>query len=61
MFSLRALAERLGLKHPGIIQLEKAQTDIELHTLARHAEALGYELRLEFIPKEGGEVLATHL
>ncbi len=59
--SLRELAEKLEVKHPRIVQLEKAQTAIELQTLTRHADALGYDIRLEFIPREGGDVLATRL
>jgi transcriptional regulator with XRE-family HTH domain len=59
--TLRDLAQKLEVKHPRIVQLEKAETAIELQTLTRHAEALGYEIRLEFIPREGGEVLATRL
>ncbi len=52
---------KLEVNHPRIVQLEKAQTAIELQTLTRHADALGYDIRLEFIPREGGEVLATRL
>jgi ribosome-binding protein aMBF1 (putative translation factor) len=59
--TLRDLAQKLEVKHPRIVQLEKAQTAIELQTLTRHADALGYDIRLEFIPREGGEVLATRL
>jgi transcriptional regulator with XRE-family HTH domain len=59
--SLRELAQKLGVKHPRIVQLEQAQTAIELQTLSRHAEVLGYAVRLEFIPREGGEVLVTQL
>jgi transcriptional regulator with XRE-family HTH domain len=59
--TLRDLAEKLEVKHPRIVQLEKAQTAIELQTLTRHAEALGYDIRLEFIPRDGGEILATQL
>jgi ribosome-binding protein aMBF1 (putative translation factor) len=59
--SLRELAQKLEVKHPRIVQLEKAQTAIELQTLSRHANALGYDIRLEFIPRAGGEVLATRL
>jgi DNA-binding XRE family transcriptional regulator len=59
--TLRDLAQKLEVKHPRIVQLEQAETAIELQTLTRHAEALGYEIRLEFVPREGGEVLVTRL
>lgn len=58
--TLRELAKRMKVKHPTIVNFEKASS-VELSTVARVAEALGYEVWLELTPKQGGEMLSAKL
>jgi ribosome-binding protein aMBF1 (putative translation factor) len=58
--TLRELAKRMKVKHPTIVNFEKASS-VELSTVARVAEALGYEVWLELAPKQGGEMLSAKL
>ncbi|MGL4610461.1 MAG: helix-turn-helix domain-containing protein [Trueperaceae bacterium] len=58
--TLRELARRMNVKHPTIVNFEKASS-VELSTVARVAEALGYEVWLELSPKQGGEMLSAKL
>jgi ribosome-binding protein aMBF1 (putative translation factor) len=58
--TLRELAKRMKVQHPTIVNFEKA-TSVELSTVARVAEALGYEVWLELAPKQGGEMLSAKL
>lgn len=58
--TLRELAKRMNVKHPTIVNFEKASS-VELSTVARVAEALGYEVWLELAPKQGGELLSAKL
>jgi ribosome-binding protein aMBF1 (putative translation factor) len=56
--TLRELARRMKVKHPTIVNFEKASS-VELSTVARVAEALGYDVWLELAPKQGGEMLSA--
>lgn len=47
------LAARLGLSKVRVSQLERVGLDIEVSTLARVADALGCELRLELVRRTG--------
>jgi ribosome-binding protein aMBF1 (putative translation factor) len=47
------LATRLGLSKVRVSQLERVGLDIEVSTLVRVADALGYELRLELVQRQG--------
>jgi DNA-binding XRE family transcriptional regulator len=58
--TLRELAKRMKVKHPTIVNFEKASS-VELSTVARVAEALGYDVWLELSPKQGGEMLSAKL
>ncbi len=58
--TLRELAKRMKVKHPTIVNFEKASS-VELSTVARVAEALGYEVWLELAPKQGGDMLSAKL
>jgi ribosome-binding protein aMBF1 (putative translation factor) len=58
--TLRELARRMKVKHPTIVNFEKASS-VELSTVARVAEALGYEVWLELAPKQGGDMLSAKL
>jgi ribosome-binding protein aMBF1 (putative translation factor) len=58
--TLRELARRMKVKHPTIVNFEKASS-VELSTVARVAEALGYDVWLELSPKQGGEMLSAKL
>lgn len=58
--TLRELAKRMKVKHPTIVNFEKADS-VELSTVARVAEALGYDVWLELAPKQGGEMLSAKL
>ena len=49
------LAEMLNTKKSNISRLESVNSDIspKLSTLTDYAEAIGYRLKIDFIPKEG--------
>lgn len=53
--SSRELAKQLSLSQTRIINLEKANTELELRTVAKVAEQLGYSLKLELIPNDTNE------
>jgi ribosome-binding protein aMBF1 (putative translation factor) len=53
------LAQRLGIGRSRISQLERKDHDLALHTLYRVLDALGYDLELTFIPREGGKVITV--
>ena len=53
--SSRELAKQLSLSQTRIMNLEKANTELELRTVARVAEQLGYSLKLELIPNNASE------
>ncbi len=57
--SQRDLASRLGVANPRVAQIQKAGNAIEIPTLAKYAEALGYDLEIAFVPRQGGERLVT--
>lgn len=46
------LAARLGLSKVRVSQLERVGLDIEVSTLVRVADALGYELHLELVERK---------
>lgn len=50
-YSLADMAERLGVTRSRAHQLECAGANLELKTLERCAQALGYEARVVFVPK----------
>lgn len=43
------LAKKLGISKMRVSQLERAELNIEVATLARVASVLGYELKVEFV------------
>lgn len=49
--SLRDAAERLGIKHPSLAQLEAGQANPTLDRIDRIAEALGLEVRITLTPR----------
>jgi len=57
--STRELALKVGVSQPRVIQVQNAGETLNLTTLVKFAGALGYRLRLEFVPEEGGESLKT--
>ena len=57
--STQELAQKVGLSQPRVIQVQNAGETLNLTTLVKFAGALGYRLRLEFVPQEGGESLKT--
>jgi ribosome-binding protein aMBF1 (putative translation factor) len=57
--SQRDLANRVGVANPRVAQIQKAGNAIEIPTLAKYAEALGYDLEIAFVPRQGGERLVT--
>jgi len=57
--STRELAQKVGVSQPRVIQVQNAGETLNLTTLVKFAGALGYRLRLEFVPEEGGESLKT--
>lgn len=59
--SLRGLAKRVGASHPRVLELERVGSRVEVQTLARYAAALGYDLRLTFVPRDGGEEIVAEV
>ena len=53
------LAQRLGIGRSRVSQLEHKDDDLELRTLYRVLDALGYDLELKLIPREGGKVITV--
>jgi ribosome-binding protein aMBF1 (putative translation factor) len=53
--SSRQLASQLDLSQTRIMELERANTQLELRTVARVAEGLGYRVKLELIPDDASE------
>ncbi len=51
--SLRELAERLGVVNSRVAEIRKSGQAIEVQTLARYAQALGYDLEIAFVAKSG--------
>jgi ribosome-binding protein aMBF1 (putative translation factor) len=51
------LARRIGVSTMRVSQLERVGADVEVQTLNRLAQALGYRLTLSLAPIEGGENL----
>jgi DNA-binding phage protein len=50
--SLRGTAQKAGMAHTQLLSIENSNGKVELATLARIAEAMQYELRIAFVPKE---------
>jgi ribosome-binding protein aMBF1 (putative translation factor) len=51
----RQLASQLDLSQTRIMEMERANTELELRTVARVAEGLGYRVKLELIPDDVNE------
>jgi len=49
--SLADVALRLGVTRSRVHQLEREGANLELHTLERYANALGYEVRIMFVAR----------
>jgi ribosome-binding protein aMBF1 (putative translation factor) len=56
--SLRELASRLGVVNSRVAEIRKSGQAIEVQTLARYAEALGYDLEIAFVSKTGERLVA---
>jgi predicted XRE-type DNA-binding protein len=54
--TLKDVAEKTGVKHPRVVQLERGE-NVEIVTLARFAYALGYDLEIALHPQKKGKVL----
>jgi len=54
-FTLRRAANEAGLSHPRVAQLERAGQRLEFGPLARYADALGFDLVLTLVDRQGGE------
>lgn len=52
-------AERAGLQQQAVSRWERAHTNVQLGTLQRYLDALGYTLDLVIRDKETGEVVST--
>jgi Helix-turn-helix domain len=55
--SLREMASRLGVVNSRVAEIRKSGQAIEVQTLARYAEALGYDLEIAFV-KDGERLVA---
>ena len=53
----RDAAERAGLKQQAISRLEKAASNIQLSTLQRYLNALGYNIEISVIDNRTGNVV----
>lgn len=51
----RQLASQLDLSQTRIMQVERANAQLELRTVAQVAEGLGYRVKLELIPDDASE------
>ncbi len=52
------LANKLGVKHPRILQIEKDESNLSLSTLEKTADALGCKLVYALVPKTSLEEMA---
>lgn len=52
-----ALGNDLGIGQPRIAQLTRKGDDVQLSTLKRLAEALGYDLEVRLVDREGGKTI----
>lgn len=59
--TLADVGARLGVSKGRVSQLEKANVNLELKTLARTAAALGYDLVVGLKPRSDGEPLFAEL
>ena len=57
--SSRQLAIQLELSQTRIMEMERANTELELRTVARVAEGLGYRVKLELIPDDANEPIIS--
>lgn len=57
--SSRQLAIQLELSQTRIMEMERANTELELRTVARVAEGLGYRVKLELIPDDVNEPIIS--
>lgn len=55
----RQLAERLGVSRPRVLQLEGVSDRVELQTLVRFADELGFDLQITLLDREGGEPIVA--
>jgi ribosome-binding protein aMBF1 (putative translation factor) len=53
--SSRQLAAQVNLSQSRIMQLEQANDELEIRTVAQIAEGLGYRLQLELIPENASD------
>jgi ribosome-binding protein aMBF1 (putative translation factor) len=51
------LGKRMGVGRSRVSQLESKDTEYALQTLHRMLDALGYDLVLKLVPREGGKVI----
>jgi ribosome-binding protein aMBF1 (putative translation factor) len=59
--STRQLAKKVTVSHPRVLAVEKTDTQIEVQTLVRYAQAMGYDVKLSFVPKGGGREIVGEL
>jgi ribosome-binding protein aMBF1 (putative translation factor) len=57
--STRALAKQVDLSHTRIQAIESANETLEMQTVAKIAEALGYRINVQFIPNDTSKSLNT--
>jgi DNA-binding XRE family transcriptional regulator len=57
--SLREMAEALCVSRARAHQLEQAGANLQLETLQRAAEALGYDVQVTFIPRDEDKAALT--
>lgn len=59
--STRQVGQLVGVTHPRVLAVEKSASRVEVHTLVRYAEAMGYDVELQFKPKKGGKNIQAQL
>jgi Helix-turn-helix domain len=58
-FTQRKLANSAKVQNPRVVAVQKSGNQIEVPTLARFADAMGYDVEISFVPREGGQRLVT--
>ncbi len=59
--SVRDLAKKINVSHPRVLEVENSDSTLELQTLVRYANALGFKVKVSFAPVEGGKILERDL
>ncbi len=59
--SVRELAKKINVSHPRVLEVENSDVTLEIQTLVRYANVLGFTVKVSFEPIEGGKILERAL